>query len=250
MSKFQNFIVALKHNCVLQLFYKKTLVPEIKKIYCTINFYYPRSLDIICTIKMPTIQGNHYVLYSFKFLSEISQGNYSIQCYFSNQTSHVVQNLKFTNIWPTITWWNKGKKWTIAYNYKLKPQFELIDKFSIFPFHWLSISFTGTITIHVSWNSHWRIWYNSINIFNNLLFMMHIYVTYPSVDRNPATLPSAKSDTMSPMWRKLVVPKSSPIFFYVLILYHFLHIQFQDSVWHISFKLKRKKGILLLIWTN
>lgn len=37
------------------------------------------------------------------------------------------------------------------------------------------------------------------------------FFSHPSVERNPETLPSAKSDTQSPMWRKLVAPKISPM---------------------------------------
>ncbi len=44
----------------------------------------------------------------------------------------------------------------------------------------------------------------------------YIVYTYPSVERNPETLPSAKRETQSPMWRKLVAPRISPIFTYLI----------------------------------
>ena len=45
----------------------------------------------------------------------------------------------------------------------------------------------------------------------NLTSIVRLDVTYPSVERNPATLPSANRETTSPMCRKLVAPKISPI---------------------------------------
>ena len=39
----------------------------------------------------------------------------------------------------------------------------------------------------------------------------YMTVSYPKVDRNPETFPSAKREMQSPKWRKLVVPMISPI---------------------------------------
>ena len=41
--------------------------------------------------------------------------------------------------------------------------------------------------------------------------------SYPSVDRNPETLPSAQSEMISPMCKKLVAPRISPIFVLVFM---------------------------------
>ena len=40
---------------------------------------------------------------------------------------------------------------------------------------------------------------------------MCVVASYPNVDRNPETFPSAKRETQSPKWRKLVAPRISPI---------------------------------------
>ena len=47
----------------------------------------------------------------------------------------------------------------------------------------------------------------NVCVFNEKIY----HIPYPSVDRNPEVFPSAKREMMSPMWRKLVVPISSPI---------------------------------------
>ena len=50
-----------------------------------------------------------------------------------------------------------------------------------------------------------------MQIRRQLTIIYSSFSSYPNVDRNPETFPSAKRETQSPRWRKDVAPRISPI---------------------------------------